>query len=216
MVDWQNDKLKSLVVLLSGTGSTLDNICRHCYEDGGILKNVAQVTQVITDKPKALGIQVAKQYGAIPYIVPYDPEMEPREDWRRRITRCIMNPVDLVVLAGFTQLIDVDPKFAGKIVNVHPSLLPRHGGKGMYGRKVHEAVLASGDKVTGCTVHLVDGEYDHGPVLAQREVQILEGDTVENLTEKVKAAERELYPQTIRNLLVSNDKYKQAQSSSSK
>jgi len=214
MVDWQNDKLKRLVVLLSGTGSTLDNICRHCYEDGGILKDVAQVTQVISDKPKVLGIEVAKKYGAIPWILPYNPDMEPREEWRQRITRSIMTPVDLIVLAGFTQLIEVDPKYKGKIVNVHPGLLPKFGGKGMYGKRVHEAVLAAGEKMTGCTVHLVDDEYDHGPVLAQREVQILEGDTVEILTEKVKAAERELYPQTIRNLLVSNDKYKQAQSSS--
>lgn len=210
MVDWGNEQLKRLVVLISGTGTTLDNICRHCYETGGILKDVAQVTQVICDRPGALGLEIARKYGAIPWIIPYNKSMESREQWRKRVTRSIVYPADLIVLAGYNQLFELDDRTRGKTVNVHPALIPKYCGKGMWGDRVHAAVLEAKEKVTGCTVHLVDDEYDHGPILAQREVSVEEGDTVETLTEKVKGAERELYPQVIRSLLVSNDKYKQA------
>lgn len=204
MVDWNNKELKRLVVMISGKGSTLDNICRHCYEDGGLLKDIAQVVQVITNRRGIPGLAIAKKFGAVPYVVPYDGDMETRESWRKRITNCYMQP-DLVIMGGFNQLIEVPPDLEGKILNVHPSLLPKFGGKGMYGHHVHEAVLTAKEKVTGCTVHLVDSEYDRGKILGQREVEIEEGDGVEELTVKVKAAERELYPQIIRNTLVSND-----------
>ncbi|HEY2483113.1 MAG TPA: phosphoribosylglycinamide formyltransferase [Caulobacteraceae bacterium] len=109
---------------------------------------------------------------------------------------------DLVILSGYLRRLG--PKtltaFANRILNVHPALLPRHGGTGMYGRRVHEAVLASGDRVSGASVHLVDGEYDHGRVIARVEVPVLSGDTAETLERRVMAAEPELFVQTLRQI----------------
>lgn len=207
-MDWLNTELKNLTVLISGTGTTLGNICRHCYEDGGLLKSIAQVACVVSNHLAAPGLEIAHKYGALVKVVERNKrDEEPLEAWQARLNRCMLcEPLpDLIVLAGFTALIKVPQKYEGRVLNVHPSLIPKHCGKGMYGRHVHEAVLAAGDTVTGCTVHVVDDEYDHGPVLGQRQVQISEGETVETLTEKIKAAERELYPQMIRNMLVSND-----------
>jgi len=91
----------------------------------------------------------------------------------------------------------VPPQYLGRVVNIHPALLPAFGGPGMYGDRVHAAVLASGTKVTGCTVHFVCDEYDGGPVIAQRTVPVLEGDTPATLGARVREAERELYPTVI-------------------
>lgn len=92
----------------------------------------------------------------------------------------------------------IPPAYQHRVINIHPALLPSFGGKGYYGNKVHEAVLAQGCKVTGCTVHFVDNEYDHGAIIAQRAVEVREGDTVETLAERVQEAEREVYPEVIR------------------
>ena len=91
--------------------------------------------------------------------------------------------------------------FSGRILNIHPALLPKYGGKGMYGRFVHQSVLKSGDAQTGVTIHLVDDEYDHGPVVAQVPVSIYPGDVVETLTARVKAKEQELFPETLRRIV---------------
>lgn len=110
--------------------------------------------------------------------------------------------VDLVILAGYMKRLG--PKtlttFKGRILNVHPALLPKHGGKGMWGRHVHESVLASGDKITGVTVHLVEGDYDTGPMLAQSEVPVKEGDTVDSLAARVLEQEHILYPETLQRI----------------
>jgi phosphoribosylglycinamide formyltransferase-1 len=110
--------------------------------------------------------------------------------------------VNLVVLAGYMR--KLGPKtlarFRGRIVNIHPALLPKFGGQGMYGRRVHEAVLAAGERVTGATVHLVDEEYDHGPVLAQREVAVMADDTPDTLAARVLEVEHALYVETLRRI----------------
>jgi phosphoribosylglycinamide formyltransferase-1 len=106
---------------------------------------------------------------------------------------------DLVVLAGYLKLVPppVVAAYRGRIINVHPALLPEFGGQGMYGRRVHEAVLASGARETGATVHLVDEVYDRGAVLAQRRVPVLPGDTPQSLAERVLALEHQLLPATV-------------------
>lgn len=111
--------------------------------------------------------------------------------------------VDYIVLAGYMKKMGprVLSSFAGRIINTHPALLPKFGGRGMYGRRVHEAVLASGERVTGVTVHLVTAEYDEGPVVAQVEVPVHADDTVESLAERVQERERELLVETLRTLL---------------
>ena len=107
--------------------------------------------------------------------------------------------VDVVVLAGYMKMLGpaVLSRYEGRVLNVHPALLPKFGGKGMYGRRVHEAVLAAGDSITGATVHVVDSEYDHGPVVAQSQVPVLPGDTVESLRARVLQREHELLVETL-------------------
>ena len=110
------------------------------------------------------------------------------------------SPIDLLVLAGYLKLVPpaVVRAYAGRIINIHPALLPRHGGAGMYGRRVHEAVLASGDQESGATVHLVDEEYDQGAVLAQARVPVRPGDTPATLAERVLGVEHRLLPAAVR------------------
>jgi phosphoribosylglycinamide formyltransferase-1 len=108
--------------------------------------------------------------------------------------------VDLICLAGYMRLLTPDfvRRFAGRMMNIHPGLLPAFGGKGYYGRRVHEAVLESGAKFTGITVHFVDNEYDHGPIILQRVVAVEEGDTPETLAQRVLAEEHRAYPEAVR------------------
>jgi phosphoribosylglycinamide formyltransferase-1 len=110
--------------------------------------------------------------------------------------------VDTVILAGYMKKLGPATlgAYRGRILNIHPALLPKHGGQGMYGRRVHEAVLAAGETVTGVTVHVVDEQYDHGPILAQREVTVLPGDTVDSLAARVLAQEHRLYAETLQQI----------------
>ncbi len=111
--------------------------------------------------------------------------------------------VSLVVLGGYMRKLGpaTISRFRSRIVNVHPALLPKFGGRGFYGKAVHEAVLASGDRVTGATIHLVDEQIDHGPIIAQREVQVLDGDRADTLAERVSAVEHRLYVATLRRIV---------------
>lgn len=115
----------------------------------------------------------------------------------------LKHQVDLIVLAGYMKKIGVQTlsAFKGRIINIHPALLPRHGGKGMYGRNVHEQVLASGDAETGVTVHVVTDEYDTGPILAQQVVPVLENDTPDTLSDRVLEIEHRLYVETIARII---------------
>lgn len=110
---------------------------------------------------------------------------------------------DLIVLAGYMRKLGPNTldAFRNRILNVHPALLPKFGGQGMYGRFVHEAVLKSGERVTGATIHIVDGEYDHGPIVAQAEVPVMPGDTPDSLAARVQAKERQLFPETLRSIV---------------
>jgi phosphoribosylglycinamide formyltransferase-1 len=111
--------------------------------------------------------------------------------------------VDLVVLAGYMR--KLGPKtlvaYSKRILNVHPALLPHFGGQGMYGKHVHEAVLKSGEQISGATIHIVDGEYDHGPIVAQAEVPVEPGDTPDTLAARVQAAEQDLYPRVLQSII---------------
>ncbi len=110
--------------------------------------------------------------------------------------------VDLVILAGYMKIVgpEILRRFRGRVLNIHPALLPKFGGKGMYGRFVHEAVLAAGEKESGPTVHLVDEIYDHGRILAQAIIPVLQGDTPDTLADRVLQQEHILYPDTIRRI----------------
>jgi folate-dependent phosphoribosylglycinamide formyltransferase PurN len=104
----------------------------------------------------------------------------------------------LVCLAGFLQLLPVPEDFAGRVMNIHPALIPAFCGQGFYGHHVHEAALAYGVKVSGCTVHFADNVFDHGPIILQRAVPVLDGDTAETLAARVFDQECEAYPEAIR------------------
>jgi len=101
-------------------------------------------------------------------------------------------------MAGFLQLLTIPEDFQLRVMNIHPSLIPAFCGKGFYGHHVHEAVLEAGVKITGCTVHFADNQYDHGPIILQRAVPVLDDDTPESLAQRVFEAEKEAYPEAIR------------------
>jgi formyltetrahydrofolate-dependent phosphoribosylglycinamide formyltransferase len=183
-----------LAVLLSGGGTTLQNILDRI--DRSELD--AEVVCVVSSRTDAFGLERARQRG-IPATAC------PRKSYpdSASFSAAIWDEVrkydaGLVVLAGFMSLLDVPPDFEHRIMNTHPALIPAFCGKGMYGHHVYEAVLAYGAKVTGATIHFADREYDHGPIIMQRCVPVLEDDTPDSLAERVQALERELYPEAIR------------------
>lgn len=182
-----------LAVLLSGSGTTLQNIVDH-IESGGLN---AKVHCVIGSQHDAYGLVRAANH-AIPSAVVARKDFPDAAAFRAATWAEIRRyPVDLVVMAGYMCLLDVPSDFANRIINVHPALIPAFCGKGMYGHHVHEAVIAYGAKISGATVHLVDAEYDHGPIILQEAVPVLEGDTPDSLAERVQAKEREIYPRAI-------------------
>jgi folate-dependent phosphoribosylglycinamide formyltransferase PurN len=111
---------------------------------------------------------------------------------------CRHAKVDLVVMAGFLKRVTIPADFVHRVVNIHPALIPAFCGEGFYGHRVHEAVLEYGAKLSGCTVHFADNQYDHGPVILQRAVPVLDGDTPEALAARVFEAECEAYPEALR------------------
>jgi len=188
------DRFPRIVVLISGSGSTMQNLIDRTRS--GQLR--AEIAGVVASKPGILGVDRARNAGVPVNVV----EKQPLETFGERTFRAIEEyRPDLVVLAGWVHLLKIPPGFPAKILNIHPSLLPAFGGQGMYGQRVHEAVLASGAKFSGCTVHVVDGTYDTGPILLQRSVLVEAGDTPETLAAKVQAAERQAYPEAIAKLL---------------
>lgn len=174
-----------LGVLLSGGGRTLQNLLDRIAE--GSLE--AEVRCVISDRPEAGGLERAARAG-IPAFVERDPS---------RIYGLLeKHGVELVCLAGYLRLLPIPPTWRGRVLNIHPALLPRFGGKGFYGDRVHRAVLEAGETESGCTVHYCDEIYDHGPVVLQRRVPVRPDDTVAALADRVFAAECEAYPEAIR------------------
>jgi formyltetrahydrofolate-dependent phosphoribosylglycinamide formyltransferase len=181
-----------LAVLISGSGSTLRNILQLCAD--GRLR--AQVVGVVASRD-CTGLDHARQFD-VPFAVVKRGKPFDVRDFSARVTAMLdqWRP-QLIAFGGFLSMYLPPPQYQGKVINIHPALLPGFGGKGMYGDRVHEAVLAAGVRVTGCTVHLVDEHYDAGPIVAQRAVPVLDGDTVETLGARVRATERELYPTVI-------------------
>lgn len=182
----------NLAVLLSGNGRTLQNLLDRCAD--GTLP--ARVAIVVGSRPDAYGLDRARAAGITAVTVPKKANPEPLFSFEI-FRHCREAKADLVCLAGFLQKLAVPPDFAGRTLNIHPALLPKFGGQGMYGHHVHEAVLKAGEKETGCTVHVVNDEYDAGPIVYQQRVPVLPGDTAATLAERVFAAECQAYPQAI-------------------
>jgi formyltetrahydrofolate-dependent phosphoribosylglycinamide formyltransferase len=187
------DHLQRLAVLLSGSGTTLQNL----LDRGGDGRLAAKVAQVIASRADAFGLERARRAG-VPTAVVTRRDAGSVEAFSRRIfDLCRQAQAELVCLAGFLQLVQIPEDFLGRVMNIHPALIPAFCGKGYYGRHVHEAVLAYGAKISGCTVHFADNQYDHGPIILQRAVPVMGDDTPETLAARVHAVENEAYPEAI-------------------
>ena len=194
----ERDSLR-IGVLASGGGTTLQAVLDACGR-GELDAEVAIVISNNSDSGALARARAASVRGVhLSSTTHADPD-----DLDAAILGALRDAhVELVLLAGYMK--KIGPKtlaaYAGRILNTHPALLPAYGGKGMYGRRVYEAVLAAGEEETGVTVHQVDGEYDHGPIVAQTRVSILKEDDVESLSARVRAVERRFLVQTLRALV---------------
>jgi formyltetrahydrofolate-dependent phosphoribosylglycinamide formyltransferase len=183
-----------VAVLLSGSGRTLENFI--ALMKAGELD--IEIPVIVSSRSNVRGVEIARAAGIETHVITRREAPDPATLSAR--VREVIEPHDvgLIALAGYLRQLEVLDEWRGKILNIHPALLPLFGGKGMYGHYVHQAVLDSGMKVSGCSVHIVTEEYDSGPIVAQRCVPVLPGDTAEALGARVFAAECLLYPEAIR------------------
>ncbi len=180
-------------VFISGGGSTLRNLIQKREE--GLLNIDFEL--VISSNPNAGGLKYAVQSNILHQSI-VRKDFSDAEAYRDAMFEpCRAADVDYVLMGGFLQHVLIPEDFKHRVLNIHPALIPSFCGKGFYGRRVHEAVLSYGAKVSGCTVHFVDDQYDHGPILLQRVVPVEKNDTPEQLADRVFAAECKAYPEAV-------------------
>ncbi len=186
--------MKNLAIFASGNGSNAEAIIEY-FKDRSNVK----VVLVLTGNPRAGVLKIAHQHKVISTIVSKDALQN--EEVMNKLLGALN--VDFIALAGFLQMVPAYllKKFPNRIVNIHPALLPKFGGAGMYGLKVHEAVLAAGETETGMSIHYVNERYDEGEIILQKKVAISASETPEQIAEKVKELEHEWYPKVIAGLL---------------
>ena len=178
-----------LGVLVSGGGTTLQNFL-DLEARGGL---AGEVALVVSSDPAAGACERARKAGKPLEIVRWG------KGASEAVTKALLRErVDLVLMAGFLKLYRFPPSFAGRVLNIHPALLPAFGGQGMWGHHVHEAVVKSGVKVTGCTVHVADLEYDRGPIVLQRTCPVRFEDTPDDVAARVFEEEKRAYPEAVR------------------
>ena len=195
-----NKKVPHLIILASGTGTLFSSIVQACKNHS----LNAKVINLITDNAQASVLKKA-QSEEVPIKILSVKDFSSFSKWDESLCQYLQTKKpDLILLAGFLK--KIGPKvlshFKNRILNIHPSLLPHHGGPGMYGIHVHRSVLKAGDKKTGISIHLVSAEYDSGPVLAQTEIPVSPEDTPESLQEKVKKVEQVFYVSTLKKYLI--------------
>lgn len=182
-----------LAVLIGGSGRTLVNLAQHIAQ--GQLS--ARIDTVIAAHPQLTGIQRAAELQLPCQVMPALPGQSSQSYAAAVWSRIQQQPIDMVVLAGWLRLLPMVEGYEHRVINIHPALLPAFGGRGMWGHHVHQAVLRSGCKVSGCTVHLCDHHYDTGPIVVQRTCPVLEDDTPNTLAARVFAQECLAYPQAL-------------------
>jgi len=182
-----------IAVLISGSGATLQNL----IDLTAARALNAKIVTVIASKAHLIGAERAKHAG-LPVVVLDPSHASPADRGREIFDLCDRQRVDLVCLAGWLRLIHIPDRWLGRVMNIHPSLLPSFGGKGMFGHHVHEAVVAHGCRVSGCTVHYVDNEYDAGPIILQRACPVISADTPSQVAVRVFEEEKIAYPEAIR------------------
>ncbi len=188
-----------LSVWVSGSGTNLERIIEACRN-----KEIpASVVLVVSDRSGILALERAAKY-SIPSRVVTKKDYESEGAYALTLLELLKkHQVALICLAGYLRKVpdEVVRTYRGRIINIHPALLPKYGGKGLYGHQVHEAVLTSKEKESGVTVHYVDEEYDHGSIILQKRIPVLPTDTPETLAERIHQLEYEIYPQAIKLVL---------------
>lgn len=183
--------VKNIAIFASGNGSNAENIIRYFDEHPGC----GHIAVVMCNNPKAGVIERARRLSTPTHII----SRAELADSSLMLGTLSRYDIDLIVLAGFLLMIPgyLLEAYKGRIVNIHPSLLPKYGGKGMYGRHIHEAVVKAGEKETGITIHLVDEVYDSGEIIFQATVDVLPGDTADDVEAKIHRLEKQHYPRVI-------------------
>ena len=183
-----------LAALVSGGGTTLQNFLDVIAAG----KLDARIEVVVSSVSNAYALERARAAGIDTHVVRRR-DYETQEAFSEAMTAVLDRyDIDLIVGAGYLQRYVFPRKYEGRMLNVHPGLLPQYGGQGMYGHHVHEAVLAASETESGCTVIIADHQYDHGPAVVERRVPVLPGDTPETLAARVFEAECEAYPEAVR------------------
>jgi len=183
----------SLAVLISGGGTTLKNLLRKIDQQ----ELAAQVNLVVSSNPSAAGLQFAADAGIATEVAQRKNFSSDETFGEKVFSHCREAAGDLVVMGGFLKRAPLPGDFENRVINIHPSLIPSFCGHGFYGKHVHQAVLDYGAKLSGCTVHFVDNEYDNGPIIMQRAVPVHSDDTPELLAARVFKEECDALPQAI-------------------
>jgi phosphoribosylglycinamide formyltransferase-1 len=183
-----------IAMLVSGGGRSLENLAlaidRH--------EVPGRIVLVIASTEKARALERAQRLGLPAVVIDPGRKLSPEELSRDTFAAIESFGGDVAVMAGYLRLLPIPPRWIGRVLNIHPALLPAFGGKGFYGDRVHKAVLEAGVKETGCTVHYVDNQYDHGPILLQRRIAVRTEDTVESLAARVFEEEKMALPEALR------------------
>lgn len=188
------ERMKQIAIFASGAGSNAARIIEHFKDDPDI-----KVGLIICNKPGAGVLTIAEKEG-IPYVMV---EKEVFFRGNAYVDELQARHIDFIVLAGFLWKVPLAlvKAYKGRIINIHPALLPKYGGKGMYGKFVHEAVIAAGEKESGITIHYVDELYDHGQIIFQASCEISVDDTAESLAGKIHHLEHEHFPRVIQEVI---------------
>jgi len=193
---------KKITVFASGSGTNFKKIHQAALDN----RIPASVTCLICNNPEAGALSYAKKQGIRTCLISHT-DFDSEQTFAARLNEVLRSEKpDLIALAGYLKKIpdSVIEQYHGKIINIHPSLLPKYGGKGWYGMKVHQAVIENNEPVSGCTVHYVTTEYDEGPIIAQKQITVSPDDTPETLANKIQKLEHQLYPEVIKDLLSGN------------
>ena len=183
-----------IAVLISGGGTTFKNLLDQIANQGLPI----DVKLVVSSTPSAKGLRFAEEAGIHQQVIRRQDHGSDDAFGAEIFQACRDHGVQLVVMGGFLKFVPIPADFENRVINIHPGLIPAFCGKGFYGLRVHQAVLDYGAKVSGCTVHFVDNQYDHGPIILQRVTDVREDDTADSLQQRVFALECQAFPDAIR------------------
>jgi len=183
-----------IAVLISGGGTTLKNLLDHIAAHA----LPVEISLVVSSSRNAKGLRYAADANIASHVIRLQDHGSAEAFGDAIFAACREANVELVVMGGFLKFVPIPADFENRVINIHPGLIPAFCGKGFYGLRVHQAVLDYGAKVSGCTVHFVDNQYDHGPIILQRVTEVRDDDTAETLQERVFALECQAFPDAIR------------------